>query len=135
MTDRDRLSRFPQYLVGPGPARSRPTQHQVTFPQLLQHRRDLRRQCFGLATAGDAAHLIKQNVSVFRVENLLPIMQNLDVIRRGAVRPGNRHRRKYLASLVQARQRVMNHAKCFPTAIRANVSADGPASAHGPASV
>ena len=44
MTDRDRLRGLPQYLVGPGPARSRPTQHQVTLAQLLQHRRDLRRQ-------------------------------------------------------------------------------------------
>ena len=69
------------------------------------------------------------------IENLLPIMQDRDVVRRGAIRPGDRHRRENLASLVQAGQSVMHHAQCLTGSVRADVGADGPSSAHGPASV
>ena len=72
---------------------------------------------------------------MLRIEYLLPVVQYLNIIRHGAVRPGDRHSGINLPTRVQAGQGVVHHAQGLAAAVTADVGGYGPTSAHGPAGV
>ena len=122
VADRDDFRCLSQDSIGTLPTGSGPTQNEITFPQLLQQCGNLWRQCFSVPAAANRAHLVQQNVSMRGIQNLRPFGENMHVRRHGAIGISDRHSGINVTTGHERWQSVVDHAKCFPAAVRADVS-------------